>query len=152
MIGLDRAIPGSGQICVVVKKKGRPVSRVLSRTKAQVLSFIWDSTHALPLTAYPPGSGEQPSVPGIFGLSTHKVYPLLQSPAAGVSPYLTFSPLPFPVNRDLGGYFLWHFLSVRMRTGFPLGSMLLCVARTFLGPAFAGPRQVSLPFFQRTLV
>jgi len=34
----------------------------------------------LPLTAYPPGSGEQPSGPGIFGLSTHKVYPLIRSP------------------------------------------------------------------------
>lgn len=59
------------------------------------------------------------------------------SPSTPVSFYLTFSPLPFP--RGLGGFFLlrllrlarcWHaVLSV-----FPLGSMVLCVARTFLSP------------------
>lgn len=45
-------------------------------------------------------------IPGIFGLSTPEVYPLLLSPNASVSSYLTFSPLP-----ESGGYFLWHLLS-----------------------------------------
>jgi len=58
------------------------------------LSFILVFAHARTLTAHPPGSGEQPSIPGIFGLSTHKVYPPQQLPEAVVSSYLTFSPLP----------------------------------------------------------
>ncbi len=95
------------------------------------LSFIWTCRHRQVLTAYPPGSGGQPSIPGIFGLSTHKVYPRRMSPHSVVSPYLTFSPLP-RLRRD--GYFLWHSLlnCGFPQSTFPLGSMAPCVARTFL--------------------
>jgi hypothetical protein len=45
--------------------------------------------------------------PGIFGLSTHKVYPAKLSPVLPVGSYPAFSPLP-RIKR--GGNFLWHFL------------------------------------------
>jgi hypothetical protein len=43
----------------------------------------------------------------IFGLATHKVYPLAVSPRPAVGSYPTFSPLP---RLSRGGYFLWHLL------------------------------------------
>jgi hypothetical protein len=51
-----------------------------------------------------------------------------------VSSYLTFSPLPRPDSyRDAAVYSLWHLLSPAAGA-FPLGSRMLCVARTFLHP------------------
>jgi hypothetical protein len=82
------------------KKKGRLVSRILYPGMPGSLSFIWGNAHTLPLTTYPPGLGEPPSGPGLFGLSTHKVYPPQGSPPAAVSPYLTFSPLPAPPEAE----------------------------------------------------
>jgi|GEM_PF-283109 len=73
---------------------------------------------------------EQPRNPDIFGLSTHKVYPLSMSPLAGVGSYPPFSPL----SHECDGFFLWHllFLPPCGKKTFPLGSVALCVARTFL--------------------
>ena len=48
-------------------------------------------------------------------------------PPGPVSSYLTFSPLSRQ-RRD--GYFLLHYYT--LADIFPLGSMVLCVARTFL--------------------
>ncbi|GKG75851.1 hypothetical protein CE91St1_49940 [Parabacteroides goldsteinii] len=48
---------------------------------------------------------------------------MLQDP---VSSYLTFSPLP----DESGGYFLLHYFA--LADNFPLRSMVLFVARTFL--------------------
>ncbi len=91
-----------------MKKCNSPVSRVLFSHCCEPLSFIstWRCRQAL--TTYPPGLGGQPSTPGIFGLSTHKVYPPDMSPYRAVSSYLTFSPLSRHKCRD--GYFLWHYL------------------------------------------
>jgi len=50
------------------------------------------------------------------------------SPPGPVSSYLTFSPFPFAFAQ--GGYFLLHFYT--LADIFPLGSMVLSVARTFL--------------------
>ena len=67
----------------------------------------------------------------IFGLATHKVYPLAVSPRRTVGSYPTFSPLP---RLSRGGYFLWHLLFIPAKAGipFPLGSMAPCVVPTFL--------------------
>ena len=49
-------------------------------------------------------------------------------PPRPVSSYLTFSPFPRPCGQ--GGYFLLHLHT--LADIFPLGSMALCVVRTFL--------------------
>jgi hypothetical protein len=49
-------------------------------------------------------------------------------PPRPVSPYLTFSPLPF--DNAQGGYFLLRYYT--LADIFPLGNMVLFVARTFL--------------------
>ena len=48
-------------------------------------------------------------------------------PCHPVSSYLAFSPLPPKIG---GGCFLSHYST--LADGFPLGNMMLCVARTFL--------------------
>jgi hypothetical protein len=70
----------------------------------------------------PPGSGRavlfanrRLTIPGIFGLSTHKVYPPDVSPHRDVSFYLTFSPLSIPIAIGTDGYFLWPSLSPHER-------------------------------------
>ena len=62
-------------------------------------------------------------------------------PSGPVSSYLTFSPLPSTTLRRTGGNFLLHYYT--LTDIFPLGSMVLCVARTFLG-ANEAPRWNSL--------
>ena len=83
--------------------------------KPGVLSFIWPSRRRKDLTTYPPGSDEQPSSPGVFGLSTHKVYPCRLSPNDSVGSYPAFSPLPDLPKQALGGCFLWHWLFPQKR-------------------------------------
>lgn len=64
-------------------KKGSPVSRVLFLGKPKLLSLIWDATHITPLSVYPSGLPKQLSGtlfdPGLFDLSTRKVYPNSES-------------------------------------------------------------------------
>src|SRR5690606_28263002 len=69
---------------------------------------------------------------GLFDLSTHKVYHAISVTRYPVGSYSTFSPLP--AKRAV--YSLWHsLLPYRHQYGpFPLGSMALYVARTFLSP------------------
>ncbi len=93
----------------------------------------------------PPGLGGQPSVPGIFGLSTHKVYPPGRSPCPAVSSYLTFSPLS-RLGRD--GYFLWHCLSPRER-GLPVRKYGALCCPDFPHPASGGTRQGELLLLQK---
>ena len=65
----------------------------------------------------------------LCGLSTHKVYPnptLLRAAWALTSRLHPYSALL------RNGYFLWHLLYFNFLKPFPLGSMALCVARTFL--------------------
>lgn len=66
--------------------------------EAGPLPFIWAGHHCPALAAYPPGSDGQPSIPGIFGLATRKVYPVPVSPPLPVGSYPTFSPLPRPLQ------------------------------------------------------
>lgn len=84
---------------------------VLSVT-GKLLSFIWDLHHCRPLTVYPPGVGRaalvassrhkrrDKTIPGIFDLSTHKVFPPGMSPYRRVSSYLAISPLSRLVTSD----------------------------------------------------
>ena len=123
------------------------VSRVLYHAEAWCLSFIYYVRCRTSLTTYPPGSGEQPSSPGIFGLSIHEVYPLTRSPGLIVSSYLTFSPLP---RRSMAVVFCGTICSCNLPfyNPFPLGSMALCIARTFLSPRCRRQRQTH-PLLQR---
>jgi len=43
--------------------------------QAELLSFIYSFCHQKDLASHPPRLGEQPSSLGLFGFSTHKVYP-----------------------------------------------------------------------------
>ncbi len=79
-------------------------------------------------------SNEQLFARGLFDLSTHKVCRASFITVGAVGSYSTFSPFPFA---KLGVVcFLWHYLSFNRHQSksFPLGSMALCVARTFLPP------------------
>jgi len=111
-------------------------------------SFIWAAHRCAALTTYPSGSDEQPSIPDIFGLSTHKVYPMLWLPKARAGSYPAFSPLP--------RYKSWRLFSAvlavtRPKAGtFPLGSMVLCVVRTFLYGKNLPQRQSLFVVCQRT--
>jgi len=83
----------------------------------------------------------------LFGFSTHKVYPAIDVTINAVSSYLTFSPLPFEALAKMGnpmsytktlrpfdGSLFSVALSVTDEyiSPFPLGSVVLYVARTFL--------------------
>lgn len=73
----------------------------------------------------PSGSGEQPSDAGIHELATSKAHSTCVTTDL-VGSYPAFSPLP------CGGCFLLRLSAVS--DCFPLGSGMLCVARTFLSP------------------
>lgn len=79
----------------------------------------------------PSGSGEQPSDAGIHELATSKAHSTYVTISL-VGSYPAFSPLP------CGGCFLLRLSAVS--DCFPLGSGMLCVARTFLSPT-GGQRQ-----------
>ncbi len=68
---------------------------------------------------------------GIHGLSARKVYPASSITAGAVSSYLAFSPFPQRSKLVEVVYFLRHFLYPK-KEPFPLGSTMLCAARTFL--------------------
>jgi len=83
---------------------------------------------------------EQPGIRGLFGLSAHKVYPAFFVTIEPVVSYTTISPLPQPKP---GRYIFCgtgcspnHY----WLDPFPLGSMALYAARTFLS-TFKVPRQ-----------
>ena len=76
--------------------------------------------------AYPPAMDEPPLTAGVFGLATHGMCGLRcrhRSRWALTPPF-------HPYRREDGGCFL--SLIPGVAAGFPLGNMLLCVARTFL--------------------
>ena len=108
-----------------------------------MLSFISDLRHRRPLSTYPPGRTSSPQAPVYLVFQ-----PIRFTPAGitdgGVSSYLAFSPLP----AEAGGI-VSVALSVTLARAFPLGSMVLCVARTFLSLATATTR---FSFFQFTIV
>ena len=82
----------------------------------------------------PSGSGEQPSDAGIHELATSKTHSTCVTTSL-VGSYPAFSPLPY------GGCFLLRLSAIA--GCFPLGSGMLCVARTFLSPMRDSGRPVS---------
>ena len=89
------------------------------------LSFIYGDCCQPSEAAYPPTMDEQSLTAGIFGLATHEMYGIdCHQPTRWA---LTPPFHPYPVR---GGSFLLHYLC--HYSTFPLGSMVLCVARTFL--------------------
>lgn len=109
------------------KKNSRSISRVLYSACAKCLSFISNKCRHLPLAIYPPTSGEQPYCVGIHDLATHKTYGF---ECCHPNRWALTSPFhPFHA-RKRGGYFLLRYSA--LTNSFPLGNMVLCVARTFL--------------------
>ena len=100
--------------------------------RSQVLPFIYDICHQIPVSAYPLTSSEQLSSVNIHGISTRKVYPLWLLPTKVVSSYLTFSPL----SRGLGTVIFcgtcWPSSRLLGAKSLPLGGAMLYVVRTFL--------------------
>jgi len=91
-------------------------------------SFILSRNCLRDHTTHPPATDEQSLRAGILGLSTHKVYGCLhhwKHRWAFTSPFHPCSGF------SRNGYFLLHYYT--LADIFPLGSMALCVVRTFLG-------------------
>ena len=78
-------------------------------------------------SSLPPDGSEPLPCVGIFGLATHRMCGLPGRPGSRWA----LTPPFHPYLRG-GGYFLSHLPNVATR--FPLESMMLCVARTFLRP------------------
>jgi len=120
------------------KESATSISRVLSSSIINLLLISQQASNDLPL-----GKDEQPLYSDILGLSTHKVYPFDLSLNQIVSSYLTFSPLPF-ARRLFSVALAVKFLQL----AYPLGSMMLCVARTFLSNFTSSDRTMPhLSFF-----
>ena len=105
--------------------------------RSESLSFICDRAHARPESAYPLGharrhSDEPPLAPTYLAFQPTR-FSSGNITVDAVSSYLTISPLPYNL-RCKAVSFLWHCLfrnRFRFRT-FPLGSVVLYAARTFL--------------------
>jgi hypothetical protein len=133
-----------------LSKKSKSVSRVLYVPIARdSLSFIWFRSHNRNQAIYPPRNSACAECKtsrfdrGLFDFSTRKVYHALGIATKAVSSYLTFSPFPFPNKSEWVVCFLWHFLSPPIGGSFPLGSTMLCVARTFLPDNVRAIRQLA---------
>lgn len=71
----------------------KPVSRILYHAEARFPSSIRARRCRRALSTYPPGSGVQPSSPGLHGLSVREVYPPHLSPSTAVGSYPTLFTL-----------------------------------------------------------
>ena len=95
-------------------------------------------------SSLPPGKGEQPLNAGILGFATHKAcgMPCRHSIRWALTPPFHPYSHPFPHNRVIveavggSGRFLSRYSAVA--DSFPLESMALYVARTFLTPLLVG--------------
>jgi hypothetical protein len=112
--------------------KGRPVSRILSlccilqEDCASVPSFIWARSHLRTRTTYPPARASNPLTP------VYAVFQPIRCAAHDVT-VTTGELLPhlFTIIRRMADcYFLSHYYT--LSDIFPLGRMVLFVARTFL--------------------
>jgi hypothetical protein len=114
---------------------------VSSEIQKRLAIYLDPDSHQDSIDLPIPHKDEQPFLDrspkrNLFDLSTHKVYRAPFITVGAVGSYPTFSPLPFD---KLGAVcFLWHFLYTdrHQSAPFPLGSMALYVARTFLPDNF----------------
>ena len=104
---------------------------VPKRDSLKRLSFIYDLCRHKPEAIYPPTSDEQSYSVGILDIATHKAYgDAIAGYPGGLLPRL-FTLIRIAPD----GYFLLCYST--LADGFPLGSMALCVARTFLSQQVA---------------
>ena len=105
---------------------------------ARCLSFICVACYHTTLAVYPPTLGEQPLIVGIHGLATHEAYSrgvLLPSRWALTPPFHPYLPSERTCPSPHKGRRLFSVtLNLAVANNFPLGSAVLCVARTFLPP------------------
>ena len=92
------------------------------------------------LAVYPPATDEQPLIAGILDLATHKTCGRQcrhRRRWAFTPPFHPYPRESLPGREEIasGGYFLSRYSAVMLSSdSFPLESMALCVARTFLSP------------------
>lgn len=104
---------------------GEAVSRVLSAPlPGERIIYLSDRTRNLPRLR---ASRSGPLLGSLFGLAPDGVFRAASLALGAVGSYPTFSPLP---RQWRGGYFLLYCYT--LADIFPLGSMVPCVARTFL--------------------
>ncbi len=120
----------------------KPVSvsfRLLQKELETLPSFILITYRYVIHTTYPPASGEQPSKP------VYMVFQLIRCTApdvaSGTGKLLPHLFTLIPIYRD--GFFLLHYYT--LTDIFPLGSMMLCVDRTFLPFKRKGDRTACCP-------
>jgi len=124
----------------------RPVSRVLfgsgfcKRVKNRFPSFIWSCHCWQDHTIYPPATDEQSLMP------VYMIFQPMRCTASSVTKGTgELLPRLFTLSPDVSvsdGFFLLHFYT--LADIYPLGSMALCVARTFLPRRFVRERWNSL--------
>ena len=91
--GLNNKKAGTSPAACCCKQDSVPASAGFCHfSGTRITPGLWQPTHRS-RTSSPYAVPKQRSS-GIFGLATHKVYPLRWSPTGAVSSYLTFSPLP----------------------------------------------------------
>ncbi len=114
-----------------IRKRSRPISRVLSRTTIHLERTSPNASSDLP----EPGTGRTDGF--LFGLAPSGVCPANPVTGIAVRSYRTFSPLPNWLRPSRAVYFLWHFPSAHaVQT---LSGTLPYGARTFLDGAPSTP-------------
>ena len=115
-------------------KKGRPVSRVLYLA----VSIIYLLRGSLRSSSdLPPDIGRANLSASVHGLATREVYGYPDHPGYRWALTSPFHPYCFR-----SGYFLLRYST--LANGFPLGNMVLYVARTFLSPSRDSDRTACL--------
>ena len=106
--------------------------------------FLWAFCYQNAQATEPEPLSESLSNGFLFGLAPNGVFPAVLVTQNAVRSYRTISPLPtWPAV-----YFLWHFPSDR--SAWPLASILLCGARTFLQQNTMCLSAASLPTLTRS--
>ena len=116
-------------IALKIKIDSSTISRVMSarcRSKCRLVIYLTDVLpRRLYVAVYPSTMDEQPLDADILDLATHK---MCGTTCCHVIRWALTSP--FHPYHICGGCFLSHYST--LADGFPLGNMMLCVARTFL--------------------
>lgn len=106
----------------------KPGSVPMRVTPHGCLSLVYDMGHPMPLSIYPSTSDEQPYCVGIHDLSTHDAY----CDTVSLPVRWALTPPFHPYSPRTAVLFCYANMPHDI---FPLGSMALCVAQTFLSCA-----------------
>ena len=121
---------------MVNKKSSWPISRVLCLAKGKVPVIYLRCMSPYNFSGLPSDMGRATLVGvGLHDLTTPKMHsPTCYHAAGGLLPHLLTLTKPFHLSKEHlekpGGSFLLHYST--FADSFPLGSRMLCVARTFL--------------------